>query len=302
MVSARNDKIFGVVPVLVTPLLEDGSIDVKGIADLYEYLQSANVEAYWALGSTGEEARLCEKELHAYISFISSRPEYAKRTIIGTGKATAWQVMEFLDTLDYEVFKGVHFLSKDTKQSDSRFESEICWLADQLKTNLWLYNNIQRGKELSENVIEKVSRHPNVSGVKYGARNHMPFIKATKFESDSFQVLSAGHFYFSALSWGCQASTTSDACLIPQAYQKLSALFKQGKTEDARRLAYELMDFSKLFPRTDNGESAAEIKYALSLLGICKDYVAPGSRKLNSKEKYEVEKILPIIERWKKCV
>ena len=113
--------------------------------------------------------------------------------------------------------------------------------------------------------------------------------------NEDFQVLSAGNFFFSAMCYGCSASTTSDANFMPNVYRKIKRLFDNGDLVSARNLQYKAINILRNLPRTKNGESSAEIKYILSLMGLCSEYVNEGYRTLLDYEKEKVNSILPQI-------
>lgn len=58
--SPRKPRFGGVVPPVVTPLTEDGEIDVPSLERLVEFLIEAGVTGLFALGSSGEAAFLTD--------------------------------------------------------------------------------------------------------------------------------------------------------------------------------------------------------------------------------------------------
>ena len=46
-----NNMLNGIIPVLLTPMLEDYSIDNNGMKSLMKHLHSSGIESIWALGS-----------------------------------------------------------------------------------------------------------------------------------------------------------------------------------------------------------------------------------------------------------
>ena len=59
-------ELRGVIPVVQTPLHEDGSIDVEAQARLINYLVDKGVGDFWALGTGSEDINLSfEKRLTA---------------------------------------------------------------------------------------------------------------------------------------------------------------------------------------------------------------------------------------------
>ena len=290
--NKQANRINGVVTVMVSPLTEKGEPDRDGIHKLVNYLIEKGVAALWVLGSTGEELNLSRSHRLELIRETVAAADKRITVLAGTGQNNVNDVLDFIDDLVDIPLDGIHNIYRDVKQSDARMIGEISRLADNSRYPIWLYNNIKRGKPLTHHAISVLREHENIHGVKYGAFYHMPFIRAIMLQTPDFQVMSAGNFFFSLLSYGGTASTVSDANCWPEEYVKLYNLFMEGKFEEAREQQYKLIRLSTSFPRTDNGENCAEEKYILSLRGICSEYVNPAYRTLTDEEKVTYRSIL----------
>ncbi|HEY1455912.1 MAG TPA: dihydrodipicolinate synthase family protein [Candidatus Dormibacteraeota bacterium] len=64
------ERLHGVLPALVSPLLEDGTADTQGVARLVEHVLSGGVHGLLALGSTGETASLDEPARRAILGAV----------------------------------------------------------------------------------------------------------------------------------------------------------------------------------------------------------------------------------------
>ena len=54
MNNKMNIPLSGIIPPLVTPLLDDDVLDVEGLQRLIEHLIAGGVHALFVLGTTGE--------------------------------------------------------------------------------------------------------------------------------------------------------------------------------------------------------------------------------------------------------
>ena len=294
--------INGVVTVLVTPLTKNLEICTASLKTLIDYQIEQGVQAFWALGSTGEDISLSRAVRYEYAEKLSNIVGRRVPVIMGSGELSLTDNLEFFKHCFDVGISDVSYIHRDTKQSSSRYERTVEYLANNSPVPIYLYNNVQRGKEIEFQSLCKLRAHPNIKGVKYGARMHMPFIKAASLNSDDFQVMSAGNFFFSALCYGLTASTTSDANYLPKVYTKIKKLFDEGNIGDARKLQQKVIAFLQNIPRTDNGESSAEVKYILRELGLCTEYVNDGYRQLFEAEKDKIRKLVPeIIELNNSC-
>lgn len=294
--------INGVVSVLVTPLTKDNKICTGSLQSILDYQIEQGVKAFWALGSTGEDISLSRSLRYEYAEKLSRTIAQRLPVIMGSGELSIIDNLEFFKYCAEIGISSVSYIHRDTKQSSDRYEKTVEYLADMSPLPIYLYNNVQRGKEIDFKSLCNLRKHPNIKGVKYGARMHMPFIKAASLNNDDFQVMSAGNFFFSALCYGLTASTTSDANYMPKVYIKIKELFDEGNIIEARKLQQKVIGFVQNIPRTDNGESSAEVKFILSELGLCTEYVNEGYRRLFEAEKNKIRKLVPeIIELNSSC-
>ncbi len=61
MLTNKN-KLKGLIPVMVTPMLEGGSPDPEGIRSLTEFLINKGVGGLWVLGSASEDINMTLEE------------------------------------------------------------------------------------------------------------------------------------------------------------------------------------------------------------------------------------------------
>ncbi len=280
----------GIVPVMVTPMVESGEPDEAGIESLANYLIDRGVGGLWALGSASEDINInwqgCVKTIKAISTSVNGRIP----VITGTGLTTVNDILKFSDDIGGQKIDGIHVLYLDTKQGDQRMIHEMIRLADQCEYPIWLYHNPKRGKPVSLEVIKALREHPNIQGMKVGGYNLSEMIQAVMHNTPEFQVIGAGGGQcYPMFSLGTKAHTTSDGCCWPEEFVKLHQLFESGQYVEAKEQQFKLIRLAKQLPRTDNGEYAAEEKYILSLRGVCEDHVNASYRKLTDEEKSKVK-------------
>lgn len=62
----------GVIPILITPFQEDGSVDYSSIKKIIDFMNTLPLSGITLLGVLGESARLSEIEKHNIIDFVSA--------------------------------------------------------------------------------------------------------------------------------------------------------------------------------------------------------------------------------------
>jgi 4-hydroxy-tetrahydrodipicolinate synthase len=185
----------------------------------------------------------------------------------------------------------------DHKQSEDNMIRSMSILADSSPIPIWLYNNRNRGRGITNRIIQELRNHDNIHGVKIGGNAISDLVNASMCQTDNFQVVGAGGAgqCFTMLSLGCKAHTASDASCWPEEYVKLFELYNAGDINAAREQQFRLVKLNKDKGNTaklDNGEFSAEEKYILSIRKICNEYVNPSYRLLTDSEKQKVDRAL----------
>lgn len=84
----------GSMVALVTPMLDDGSIDDAALADLVEFHIEAGTDAIVAVGTTGESATLTVPEHARVIKFVVEQVKKRVPVIAGTGANATAEAIE----------------------------------------------------------------------------------------------------------------------------------------------------------------------------------------------------------------
>src|SRR4051812_6474049 len=91
-------KLYGTGVALVTPFLEDGSIDFKSLKKILKHT-AKGVDYYVVMGTTGEPATLSKEEKRAVLEFVKANNTSKLPIVYGIGgNHTAAVVRELRDT------------------------------------------------------------------------------------------------------------------------------------------------------------------------------------------------------------
>jgi 4-hydroxy-tetrahydrodipicolinate synthase len=289
----NKQLLEGVIPIMVVPMQPDGNPDVEGIHRLIDFLVDAGVGGLWVLGSASEDINMSVKQRLVVARETVAANRGRIPLVVGTGLTSIGDILDYVEQLSDLDMHGIHVLPYDLKMGDTRLIHLIHTLADRFPCPLWMYHNPKRGRPITDNIIREVKDHPNVGGIKIGGYNLSEMTQTLMYRSSNFDVVGAGGSQlFQMLSLGAQAHTTSEASVYPERFINIVNTFKAGRLEEARQLQFDMIQMTKTFPRTDNGEHCAEEKYMLSLRGICGEAVNPLYRTLNDGEKRRLRKIL----------
>ena len=70
--SRERNALGGVIPAIVTPFAEDGSVDHKALAKQAAYLSGGGVHGFFVAGTTGEGAYLTTDEKCEMVKTVRS--------------------------------------------------------------------------------------------------------------------------------------------------------------------------------------------------------------------------------------
>jgi len=94
VILGTEAMISGSIVALVTPMLDDGSIDYAGLQRLVDWHVSAGTSAIVAVGTTGESATLSVEEHHTVIKAIVDQAAGRIPIIAGTGANSTSEAIE----------------------------------------------------------------------------------------------------------------------------------------------------------------------------------------------------------------
>ena len=286
-------QLKGIIPVLLSPLKSDLTPDLLATDRLVNFLINSGVGGLWALGSASEDINLSKNHRLELLKQISKSNQERVPIIAGTGLVAIDEILSFFDDVAEIPLYGIHILPYDLKMGDERLIHFFTLLAERSPFPIWMYHNSKRGRSISTDVVKELSQHNNIAGIKVGGYNLSEMISMIMCRSDNFDVIGAGSGQlFSMLSLGAQAHTTSEASAFPEPFIEIYKAFQLGDLKSARKQQFDLIKLSKQFPRTENGEYAAEEKYILSLRNICDDFVNPLYRQLSTTEKINLRTVL----------
>lgn len=286
-------RLRGVMPVLVSPMHEDGSPDRAGYARLLDYLLDHQLAGLWVLGSGGENFHMSYAHRLDATRIVA---EYAGRRttlLVGCGDPVLSETYRLFDDTAHLPIDGYHLLPTDRKLS-AGFTIDYCsMIADRAPKPLWLYSNPARALLFTPESVKPLAQHPNIAGMKVGGYELQNIIPLAMLNSGRFQVLGAGggnHLVYLAL--GVRCCTMSTASSFPRQHVEVQTLWEQGRLDEAREKAFALNRLLRQFPPRQNTETSAEEKAVLELLGICRRWVYPPFKPLSDAAMAQLREVL----------
>lgn len=299
------NKYHGVVVPMVTPITKNNEIDIDAVKRIINNFAQYNVSAL-IMGTTGEGNSV---SVESGVKMIKAASEAAAGRITIYAGLAGNCISEQYDAAEKFIEAGADviaatlpcYYSLTPKQMYEYYKN----LADTLTAPLMLYNiTITTHMSIPLDVIEKLSHHPNIVGLKDSENNIQRMEEALTLFSDREDFA-----YFcgcaansaKALSLGADGIVPSVGNYLPKIYNDLFEAGISGNTEIANDLQAKTIEIGKI--NTDNltlGESLAGLKVIMKMYGLCEPYMLPPLTELEEKTVINIQnKVRDIINKYK---
>ena len=145
--------------------------------------------------------------------------------------------------------------------------------------------------------IQRIAENPGVIGFKDSSANTVYFqsvMYAMKDNPDFSMLVGPEEIMAESVLLGAHGGVNGGANMFPELYVSLYNAAKNADMEEVRRLQEKVMQISAtIYTVGQHGSSYLKgLKCALSLLGICSDYVAAPFHKFEQRERGKIWKAL----------
>ncbi len=287
-----KEMLSGVYPPMATPF-ENDEIFFDGLIKNVEKMNSTGLRGYFVCGTNGEFKSLTVDER---LKVLETVVKHAAPDKVVMGGTAAESTKETIEITKNAAEIGVRLVSLLVPSffkkiiDDDVLTEYILEVADASPIPVLIYNNpsVTGGVLVSPEVINRVSGHPNVAGMKDSSKgNYEDYLKAAK---EGFYLLagSAG-FFLDLLKAGGIGGVLSLANVFPDDCALLYRAFIEGRIDEAEIMSKNLVDLNK---KVSGRYSVAGVKAAMNITG----YVGGVPRKplhpLNETQKDELRKTL----------
>jgi len=300
----RNAKIpeplRGIVPPLVTPLLDRDSLDAKGMARLVEHVIRGGVHGLFVLGTTGEAPSLSHRLRREVIE--SACRAAAGRVPVLTG-ITDTSFTESVDLCHAAKKAGADAVVLAPPYYFPAGQPELLeyleHLVPQLDLPLFLYNMPSHTKLMFEpDTVRKAADIPGVIGLKDSSSNMIYFhrLQALLRDKPAFSLLvGPEELLAETLLLGGHGGVNGGANLWPSLYVELYDAALRRNLGQVMALHEKVMQVSSTVyavGRFGGSSYLKGIKCGLSLMGVCGDFMAEPFHKFRDRERDSIKKHL----------
>ncbi len=245
----------GSLVALITPFTEDASVNFDRIRELVEWHITNGTDGIVALGTTGETPVLSEEERDEIVRTIIETAAGRIPVIVGSGCNNTAESRA--QSIRYEAMGAdgllviTPYYNRTNKTGMIMHFTEI---ADAVSIPIILYNVPGRtGCPLTYEAVERLSRHPNIVGIKEASGDISLVSKLARLISDDFAMYSGNDdMIVPLLSLGGAGVISVLANILPRETHDLVALFHEGNIQASRDIQLHYLDFiNALFIETN---------------------------------------------------
>ncbi len=261
----RNLK--GSIVALVTPFHADGSVNFEKLRELTEWHIANKTDAILTLGTTGESSTMTHEEDDAVLRCVIEAAAGRVPVIAGTGSNSTQTMLEKSLRAQELGADGLLLITPYyNKGNPEGIFRHFAAVADAVQIPCILYNVPGRtGCAISPENVERLSRHPNICGIKEASGDMSYAMKIAHCVGPDFALWCGNDdITIPLLSIGGSGVISVWANIMPRACHDMVMDYLEGRREQAAAAAVKYLDLMNgLFMEVN----PIPVKTALNLMG-----------------------------------
>jgi 4-hydroxy-2-oxoglutarate aldolase len=261
-----SKKLSGIAAPISTPFVNGEVAYDRLKSNVQKYSETA-LAGFFALGSNGESMFLTESEKLKVLEVVLQEKSDRQLVMAGAGYESTRQTISFSNQI---AEMGADFISILTpsffkkRLTDEAMIGYYTDVADAVPIQVVAYNAPGfTGMTLTPRVVEVISRHPNVIGLKDTSKGNMSTYLSVA--GPDFNILSGTvSTLYESMLLGAKGGVVSLANAFPAPCCELYEACKAVDLDKARRLHYMLIKLNK---SVSGSFGVAGVKYAAEVAG-----------------------------------
>ncbi len=300
-----NNKEYwkGIIPALLTPLHEDGGIDLDSLDRLLDNAISAGCGGIFACGSTGEPTNLSREQYEGFVKEVLARVKGRVPVCCGViepGTARCIETIQRVQDLGVDFVSCTpNFYAKNEDQASIVRHYEKIAKATSVK--MMVYNNLDTtGVNILASTFMEISQLDHVVAYKDTRSDWENHMRMLYFLRDKDISLVNGGEYLIGASFlmGSQANIAAASNILPKLFVKLyQAAALDKNIEETVKLGDKVAQLNEITRL--GGSWLHGVKYAGQRLGLLKDVIAGPATPLNDAQKQKVDAILESLAEYR---
>lgn len=294
-----KNPLRGIIPPMVTPLKDNDILDVEGLERLIEHIISGGVHGLFLLGTTGEGPNLSYRIRQELIQRTCNQIAGRVPVLVGISDTSSTESIRLAEkSAEYGADAVVSSPPYYFKLQQSELINYFNDLANRLPLPLFLYNMPSLTKVyLEPDTVKELSNNSQVVGLKDSSGDSVYFqtlVHAMKDRPDFPLFVGPDVITAESVLMGGHGGVNGGANLFPHLYVALYEAALNRNFERLLPIQEKIRQlWTDLYYLIPSGSChLAGIKCALSIMGICNDFIATPFSKLNDAKRVLAKKHL----------
>ncbi len=292
-------SLCGIVPPLVTPLLDNDRLDIEGLERLIEHVIKGGVHGIFILGTTGEAQSLSFNLRAEMIREASRILKNRLPLLVGISDTSLVDSIRLSRVAsdcgaDALVSAPPYYFATGQPELAEFYEN----LIPQLPLPIFLYNMPTHTKvSFAPSTIKRIAQNEKVIGFKDSSAN------GGYFQSVMYEMRECPDFSLfvgpeemtgEVVLLGASGGVNGGANMFPELYVALYNAAVAKDVDTVRKLHAKVMQIStSIYNIGSYGSSYLKgVKCTLSLLGICSDFLAAPFNKFGEEQRNKIRKAI----------
>ena len=293
----NNSKYRGVVVPMVTPVTQDGQLDIEAVKRIINFFANNKVSPL-LMGTTGEGNSVSQDDGQLFVdTAVKANTKHPSPITIYaglTGNCFSEQVRqaEIYTALGADVI--VATLPTYYALTPEQMYEYYHTLADCITGPLMLYNILATTHmSIPVDVIRRLADHPNIVGLKDSERDlerMAQCIEIAKGRDDFAYFCGWAAQSAHSLELGGNGIVPSTGNYVPEMFSQLFDAAVAGDMETANRLQDETNEIAKIYQKDRSlGQSLTALKVMMQTKGLCEPWMLMPLTRLSPEEEQTIK-------------
>jgi 4-hydroxy-tetrahydrodipicolinate synthase len=267
-----REQFRGTGIAIVTPFLEDGTIDWESFRKLINFWIENKVEYLVVLGTTGESATIHGAEKQQVFSFVYAENKGRLPLVAGIGGSDTKDVAEQFRQFNLEGYSAILSVSPSyNKPNQEGIFQHYKVLNEATPLPIIMYNVPSRtGQNVTADTQLRIAREcKNIFATKEASGDFQQINQLIKYKPADFMVISGDDpITLQMIACGAEGLISVVANAYPKEYAEMVRLCMDGKFAEADDIHFKYIDIiASMFAEG----SPSGVKAYLSEMGLCKN-------------------------------
>lgn len=233
-----KDQLSGLYTAIVTPLADDGAVDVKALQALVRFQIGAGAAGIVPIGGTGEYPAFSRGERRTIVEVCveAAQGKPVIPGVLSTGFEDALEAgQDFAAAGAAAVMTVTPYYAPGTQQG---MRSYFRRYRDKLDLPVLLYQIPRRTTVATmADTVQAMAEDGSIIGMKYSSYDMPDFIRTVKYAGSKIAILSGEEPLFAThVALGAKGGVLASATIYPKIWIEIFKLARQGALEAALKL------------------------------------------------------------------